>query len=74
MKALVTGGAGFIGSNFVHYIMDKYPDYKILILDSLTYAVSVDNLPQILMGNTSERGEFWYGNITNANLVDTLVS
>lgn len=71
---LITGGAGFIGSNFVHYIMDKYPEYKILILDALTYAGSVDNLPQILMGNTSDRGEFLYGNITNANLVDTLVS
>jgi dTDP-glucose 4,6-dehydratase len=38
MKILVTGGAGFIGSNFVHYILKKYPDYKIVVVDSLTYA------------------------------------
>ena len=38
MKLLVTGGAGFIGSNFVHYMLDKYPDYEILVVDSLTYA------------------------------------
>lgn len=37
-KILVTGGAGFIGSNFVHYINKKYPDYKIVVVDALTYA------------------------------------
>lgn len=38
MKILVTGGAGFIGSNFVHHIVNKYPDYKVVVVDSLTYA------------------------------------
>lgn len=38
MKILVTGGAGFIGANFVHYIASKYPDYEIIVVDSLTYA------------------------------------
>lgn len=38
MKILVTGGAGFIGSNFVHYIINKYPDYEIVVVDALTYA------------------------------------
>jgi len=38
MKLLITGGAGFIGSNFAHYIVNKYPDYEIVIVDSLTYA------------------------------------
>lgn len=71
---LVTGGAGFIGSNFVHYIMNKYPEYKILVLDALTYAGSVNNLPIEFRGNASSRGEFWYGNVTNANLVESLVS
>ena len=43
---LITGGAGFIGSNFVHYLHDTYPNYRILILDLLTYAGSLDNLPR----------------------------
>jgi dTDP-glucose 4,6-dehydratase len=38
MKMLVTGGAGFIGSNFIHYVAKKYPDYEIIVVDSLTYA------------------------------------
>jgi dTDP-glucose 4,6-dehydratase len=38
MKLLVTGGAGFIGSNFVHYIVNKYPDYEVTVVDALTYA------------------------------------
>jgi dTDP-glucose 4,6-dehydratase len=38
MKILVTGGAGFIGSNFVHYMVNKYPHYKIIVVDALTYA------------------------------------
>ena len=41
---LVTGGAGFIGSNFVHYMINKYPDYRILVLDALTYAGNLENL------------------------------
>src|SRR5262249_61896637 len=42
---LVTGGAGFIGSNFVHHLYHRYPGYRLLVLDLLTYAGSVDNLP-----------------------------
>jgi dTDP-glucose 4,6-dehydratase len=41
---LVTGGAGFIGSNFVHYMLEKYPDYKIVVFDKLTYAGRRENL------------------------------
>jgi len=44
MKLLVTGGAGFIGSNFVHYLCGKYPDYQIVVLDKLTYAGHKENL------------------------------
>ncbi len=44
---LVTGGAGFIGSNFVHYILGKYPDYRIVVYDKLTYAGNLDNLRDI---------------------------
>lgn len=68
---LVTGGAGFIGSNFVHHIYNKYPDYRIIVLDALTYAGSVSNLPE--NGFDSGRFEFWYGNVLNADLVDSLI-
>ncbi len=44
---LVTGGAGFIGSNFIHYILKKYPDYKVLNLDKLTYAGNLENLKSV---------------------------
>jgi dTDP-glucose 4,6-dehydratase len=71
---LVTGGAGFIGSNFVHYLYEKYPNDRILVLDLLTYAGSVDNLPtDFHSANTSGRVEFWYGDVRNASLVESLV-
>lgn len=71
---LVTGGAGFIGSNFVRYLYHKYPDYKIIIIDALTYAGDVENFPVDINKNNEERISFWYGNVRNAELVDTLVS
>ena len=46
-KILVTGGAGFIGSNFIHYMLDKYNDYYIVNLDLLTYAGNLENLKDI---------------------------
>src|SRR3990172_5350575 len=47
MKLLVTGGAGFIGSNFIKHILKKYPDYHIINLDKLTYAGNLDNLKDV---------------------------
>ncbi|HOF42797.1 MAG TPA: GDP-mannose 4,6-dehydratase, partial [Candidatus Moranbacteria bacterium] len=47
MKILITGGAGFIGSNFIHYILGKYPDYKVINLDALTYAGNLENLKDV---------------------------
>ncbi|MGX5437185.1 dTDP-glucose 4,6-dehydratase [Bacillus thuringiensis] len=47
MKVLLTGGAGFIGSNFVRYMVKKYPEYNIVNLDSLTYAGNLENLKDI---------------------------
>ena len=44
MKLLITGGAGFIGANFVRYILEKYPDYKLINYDKLTYAGNLENL------------------------------
>src|SRR5215470_15495418 len=69
---LVTGGAGFIGSNFVRHLYRKYPDYRLLVLDLLTYAGSVHNLPAD--GQDSGRYDFWYGDVRNAELIDTLVA
>ncbi|MBR4927688.1 MAG: GDP-mannose 4,6-dehydratase, partial [Alphaproteobacteria bacterium] len=43
---LVTGGAGFIGSNFVPYFAQKYPNYHVINLDKLTYAGNLDNLTE----------------------------
>ncbi|KKW06350.1 MAG: dtdp-d-glucose 4,6-dehydratase, rfbb, partial [Candidatus Moranbacteria bacterium GW2011_GWE1_49_15] len=69
MKLLVTGGAGFIGSNFVHYILNKYSDYEIVNLDALTYAGNLENLKS-LEGNL--RHKFVKGDICDAKLVDEL--
>lgn len=69
---LVTGGAGFIASNFVRWLYDRHPDYKVLVVDALTYAGSVQNCPDGAMG--SDRYEFWYGDVRNGELIDTLVS
>ena len=47
LKLLVTGGCGFIGSNFIIYMINKYPYYKIINLDQLTYAGNLENLKDI---------------------------
>ncbi len=70
MKILVTGGAGFIGANFIHYILGKYPEDKIVNLDALTYAGNLDNLKDI-EGNPNY--EFVHGDITDKKLVNDLV-
>ena len=67
---LVTGGAGFIGSRFVRYLLDHYPEYRIFILDALTYAGSTDNLPV----GKKRQVDFWYGNVCNSDLVSTLTA
>jgi dTDP-glucose 4,6-dehydratase len=71
---LATGGAGFIGSNFVRHLYKHYPDYRILVLDLLTYAGSVENLPVGFNQVSNGRLQFWYGDVRNAALVDTLVA
>lgn len=70
MRLLVTGGAGFIGSNFVQYILEKYPGYEILNLDALTYAGSLENLKGT-MDNPGHR--FVQGSIEDGKLVDELM-
>ena len=69
MKILVTGGAGFIGSNFLHYMVNKYPDYDFVCLDALTYAGNYENLSSIL---NKENFKFVKMNITDRESVFTL--
>ena len=68
---LVTGGAGFIGSNFIRHIFNKYPDYRIIVLDALTYAGNIENIPREI--RDSKRFEFWYGNLNNIDMVADIV-
>ncbi|HET7319994.1 MAG TPA: NAD-dependent epimerase/dehydratase family protein, partial [Candidatus Saccharimonadales bacterium] len=68
MKILVTGGAGFIGSNFVHYVYRERPDWDITVLDALTYAGNKANLG----GLDENRVRLVVGNICDAELVDKL--
>lgn len=65
---VVTGGAGFIGSNFVHWVLDNQPDAHVTVLDALTYAGNRENLA----GRDPERMTFVYGDICDADLVDRL--
>src|SRR6056297_983848 len=65
---LVTGGAGFIGSNFIQYIFKNYEDYYIINLDKLTYAGSLDNIKII----DKNRYDFYKGDIRNFEIVDNI--
>lgn len=69
MKLLVTGGAGFIGSNFVRYMVNKYPEYHIVNLDLLTYAGNLENLKDI---ETASNYTFVKGDIADREFVNNL--
>ena len=68
-SVLVTGGAGFIGANFVPYMVAKYPEYRIINLDKLTYAGNLDNLEECA---GAENYVFVQGDICDAKLGDAL--
>lgn len=68
-KILITGGAGFIGSNFTHFILNKYPDYKVTVLDKLTYAGSLENLQGAL---ENPNFDFVRGDIVDKDFLDNL--
>lgn len=70
MKILVTGGAGFIGSNFIHYMLKKYPDIEIVNYDKLTYAGNLDNLRDV---ENDSRYTFVKGDICDSKLVNETV-
>jgi len=70
MKLLVTGGAGFIGSNFIRLILGKYPDYRITNLDKLTYCGNLENLKDI---EKNKNYRFVKGDVADPVVVDGLV-
>ena len=70
-KILITGAAGFIGSNVLDYLFLKYKDFSFIALDALTYAGNLKNFSEKLLN--SPRFRFVYGDIRNSNLVDSLV-
>src|ERR1035437_2781499 len=67
MKILVTGGAGFIGSNFILYWMKNYPQDQIVNLDNLTYAGNLENLKEV---EKNPNYRFIHGDICDLNTVD----
>ena len=69
MKILVTGGAGFIGCNFVYYMLDKYADYEIVCLDALTYAGNIKSLSKAF---ENKNFKFVKGSIADKELVYSL--
>lgn len=69
-RIIVTGGCGFIGSNFVHHVVREHPDVHVTVLDKLTYAGNPENIA----GLDPERVELVVGDICDAELVDKLVS
>lgn len=68
-KIIVTGGAGFIGSNFVHWVVDNQPNVHVMVLDALTYAGNKENLA----GIPEERMTFVHGDICDTELLNQLV-
>ncbi len=70
MKLLITGGAGFIGSNFVRFVLERYPDYRILNLDKLTYAGNLENLAGL---ENDPRHEFIQGDICDPGCVGEIL-
>lgn len=69
-KILITGGVGFIGSNFIHYILNKYHNYKVVNLDKLTYAASLKNLKNV---ENNPNYKFIKGDISDRDFIFTIL-
>ncbi|NOZ71100.1 MAG: dTDP-glucose 4,6-dehydratase [Chloroflexi bacterium] len=67
---LITGGAGFIGANFVHHLLATYPDYRVVVFDKLTYAGNLNNLADV---SDDPRYTFVRGDICDAQAVETVI-
>src|SRR3989344_2204565 len=70
MKILITGGAGFMGSNAVKYFLKNYPDVQIVNLDKLTYAGNLENLKEI---ENDSRYKFIKGDIADEKIIGEIV-
>ncbi len=70
LRLLVTGGAGFIGSNFVRYLLERHPDYLVINLDKLTYAGNPENLAGL---ENNERHQFIQGDICDSGAVSAIM-
>lgn len=71
MKILVTGGAGFIGSNFIRLILNKYDDYEVINLDKLTYAGNLENVKDV---ESNQNYRFVQGDICDGVVVDKIMN
>ncbi len=71
-RILLTGAAGFIGSHLLEHLFDAYPNNTFMVLDALTYAGDMRNIPERIQ--ESDRFRFFYGDIRNAKIVEHLVS
>lgn len=71
MKLLITGGAGFMGSNFIRYILRKYPTYEVINFDKLTYAGNLENLRDV---ESDPRYQFIRGDICDVSAVEAIFS
>jgi dTDP-glucose 4,6-dehydratase len=67
LRLLITGGAGFIGSNYIRYVLDKHPDYQVINFDQLTYAGNLENLKDV---EKNRSYSFVRGDITDARAVE----
>ncbi len=70
-KILITGGAGFIGSNFSRYLLNHYPDHQLIVLDALTYCGNLENFSKDIRDNPNFI--FWHGNIRDQVTVENLM-